>query len=630
MVPLFFYLKSTSHILILKHTSLKPFSMSYDQEDNILQTSLHWYEVGKRSEEGPSSSATQDTQVTPAIEDFGELAPVVQYLRNGHDSQLNTSSYPATDPDYPTDDPFSSIDPSVSRMQTASPIFAGPSSWSAQPCDGALMSPQAFTGDVFVDKEQFGSGARYLYPEDSELVGQRQSRSLLNDEEVPVGYARRRGDARLSRRPLEEFELEDIKLKYAQGVSTAQIFEKYPENTAHDFKNRFRGKWKQWTREQDKELIRLHKERGDDWVEISKKLTGVSRNTDEVRIRLEYLEKRDKDGEKQHRAPRGHHRYGQEENDDISRQLAEGMSYGELAKQSSFRNIRPSDLKRHAKLIGANWDEDDDEKLQENIMRYQHRDMDIDWESIGKQYIPRRDARFVAAHWGHIQGRYNHMEESEMSGGAGRYTQVEQFSQRQQYSGFYEQPSSQAYPANPSQYSTAHSSSFQPAAVAQSLEDVNTSSVPRYGSVHTVYLPDNPSEPAHPRPGSPGSYAGHRATAEYRKRLDANLPEIRTRLAQDWTWQQVKKEYCPGYRYGTMRKFLVSRDCSRWDRQQDQHLLALRRDGLDWAQICDQLTDPQRTAAEAEDRFAWLTKPDDEEDDDNEVEDEEVDEDDDD
>lgn len=83
----------------------------------------------------------------------------------------------------------------------------------------------------------------------------------------------------------------------------------------------------------------------------------------------------------------------------------------------------------------------------------------------------------------------------------------------------------------------------------------------------------------------------------------------------------MQEKYCPGYRYGTMRKFLLSRNCSRWDRQQDQHLLALRRDGLDWAQVCHQLTDPQRTEAEAEDRFAWLTKPDD-----NEEEDEEDDE----
>lgn len=597
--------------------------MSYDREDSALQKHLDWYEVENCSGEGPSSSATQDAQATPAIEDFGELGPVVQYLRYGHDSQLSTSQYPTIDPNYPTDDPFSSIDPPVSQMHTASPSFVGPSSWSAQPCDGPRMSPQAFIGDDFGDKEQHGSETGDRYQGDSEWVDQRQSGSLLNDNEVPVGDTRRRGGARILRRPLEAFELEEIKLKYAQGLSTAQIFEEYPENTAHDFKNMFRGKWKQWTRDKDEELLRLHEERGEDWVEISKKLTGVSRNTDEVRIRFEHLEKRDKHGEEQHRAPRRRHQYGQKENDDIRRQLADGMSYGELAKQSRFRQIRPSDLKRHVKLIGANWDEDDDEKLQENVMRYQDRDMNIDWGSIGEQYKPSRDAKFVAARWGHIQARYNHGKESEMSGGTGRYTQAEQFSQRQPYSGFHEQPSSQAYLGDPSQYSTADSSSFQPAAVAQGLENVNTSSVPRYGGAHMVYLPETPNGPAHPKPGSPGSYAGHRATAEYRKRLDANLPEIRTRLAQDWTWQQVKKEYCPGYRYGTMRKFLVSRDCSRWDHQQDQQILALRRDGLDWAQICDQLSDPQRTAAEAADRFAWLTKPkgEEDEDDDNEVED---------
>lgn len=585
--------------------------MSHDSEDNVLQKRLDWYEVGKHSGEGPSSSATQDAQVAPPIEDFGELAPLVQYLRYGHDSQLNTSSYPMVDPNYQNEDhPFACIDPSVQQMQPAGPSFVGPSSWSAQPYDDPRMSPQAFIGDEFGENEQFSSDYGDREPGDSEWVSQRQSGSLLNDKEVPVGDTRHRGGARILRHPLEESELEDIKLKNVQGFSSEQIFgENYPDHTADNYRNQLDSRQRRWTLEQDEELIRLHEEIGDDWAEISKKLPGVARNAAVVRKRLLRLEQRDEASGKQHKESRGRHQYRQEEDDDIRRQLAYGISYRELAEQSKYRHLRPENIKRHAKIIGADWDEDDDEKLLENVMKYEDCDMDIDWGSIGERYNPPRDAELVAAHWGQIQARYNNMKESEMAEGAGRHAQAEQSSQRQQYSGFYQQPSSQAYPGNLLQYSTAHSSSFQPVAVAQSLENVNTSSVPRYGSAHTVDLPDAPSEPANQEPGS--SYANHPATATYRRQLEEHLPEIRTKLAQDWSWEQVRKTYCPGYRHATMSQFLRTRGCSLWRRRQDLHLLRLQRKGLDWAEICDQLTDPRRTEDEAQVRFAWLTKPDD-------------------
>lgn len=578
-----------------------------------MQKRLDWDEVEKFSGEGPSSSATQDAQVTPAIEDFGELAPVVQYLRYGHDSQLNTSSYPSVDTNYQTDNPFAFIDPSVT-MQAASPSFGDLSAWSAQPCDDPRMSPQALIGDEFGDDEQYGSETGDRYQGDSECVGQRQSGSLLNDNEVPVGDTRRRGGARIwRRRPLEEFELEDIKLKYAQGISTAQIFKKHSHHAVHNFRNRVRSKWGSWTSRQDQELLRLYEEKGDDWAEISKKLSGVSRNADEVRVRLERLDKREREGGKQRRESRGRHQYREEEDDDIKLQLAQGISCGELAKQSKYRHLHGKNIKRHAKIIGASWDEDDDEKLQENVMKYGNCDMDIDWGFVGEQYNPPRDAELVATRWGHIQGRYNNMKEfeSEMSDGAGGHAQVDQSSQIQQYSGFYDQPSSQAYPENTSKYPTAGPYSFQPAAITQSLADVNTSSVPRYGSAH-IYLRDAYNDPANPNPRS--SYARHTANAGYRTQLEEHLPEIRTKLAQDWSWEQVRKEYCPGYRYDTMRQFLRTRGCSLWYHRQDLHLLDLQRMGLDWTRICDQLTGPQRTVEEAQDRFAWLTKPDDDDD----------------
>lgn len=254
---------------------------------------------------------------------------MVQYLEYGDDSQLNTSSYPIVDNHYQTDDTFAFIDPSV-IMQAASPSFVDPSSWSAQPFDDPRKSHQALIGDEFGENEQFGSVNGDREPGGNESVGQRKSKNVPNDDGVPVGDTRRRGGVRIwRRRPLEEFELEEIKLKYAQGVSTAQIFKKHSGRAVHNFRNRVRSKWGSWTSRQDQELIRLYEEKGDDWAEISKELPGVSRNADEVRVRLERLDKREKEGGKQHRESRGRHQYREEEDDDIRLQLAQGISCGD-------------------------------------------------------------------------------------------------------------------------------------------------------------------------------------------------------------------------------------------------------------------------------------------------------------
>lgn len=180
--------------------------------------------------------------------------------------------------------------------------------------------------------------------------------------------------------------------------------------------------------------------------------------------------------------------------------------------------------------------------------------------------------------------------------------------QVQQYSNRSMPPSVAGYPTAAPNYPSAGLPPFQLTAATQSLAGFNTSSAPSYDSVQWAPEPITPNEPGYPEQGSSNlSHEGGVEDIRTAEQLEKYVTEIKKKVAQNWSWQDVNAAYCPHYNYFSMRDLLERRGCKFWKRDQDRQLTTLRRNGNDWAQICAQLTGPPRTQEEVEVRFQWLT-----------------------
>lgn len=307
-------------------------------------------------------------------------------------SQRYTSSYPAVDPNYPVLSPCSFVNPSTIHIQPVSQSFVGPSSWSARQYGNPQMPPQTFHGNNSGDEEQCGSEAGEK--ETIEWDNQRQVGSQLNAQEQAFENTGRRGGVHIP--PLRPDQLEDIKLRLAEGYTMPQISKDiYPGYSPQYIRERLKPQdWTQWTLEQDQELLELHVVEGNNWAAISSKLSGARRNPEEVRTRFNCLTQ-DGGVRIQNGPSRGRHRYTDEDDHELSNLLALDWKWGELVEVERFRYLTRRSVEKHAKLIGATWSEDDDKKLGDYVLGYEQRGMVVDWESIGQQYVPPRPASAV-------------------------------------------------------------------------------------------------------------------------------------------------------------------------------------------------------------------------------------------
>lgn len=187
-------------------------------------------------------------------------------------------------------------------------------------------------------------------------------------------------------------------------------------------------------------------------------------------------------------------------------------------------------------------------------------------------------------------------------------TPNEAFHQAQQYSNHGIPPYVGGHPTAAPNYPNAGLPASQPAAATQGLAGFDTSSAPSYDSIQWAHRPIPSNEPGPPEQG--GSNASHGAGMEdirNLEQLEEYVPEIKKKIAQNWSWHEVNAAYCPRYNYFSMRDSLQRRGCKLWKRDQDTQLEMLRMNGHDWAQVCGQLTGPPRTEEEVELRFQWLT-----------------------
>lgn len=165
-----------------------------------------------------------------------------------------------------------------------------------------------------------------------------------------------------------------------------------------------------------------------------------------------------------------------------------------------------------------------------------------------------------------------------------------------------------AYRENPAAYPNADPPSYKPVAATQGLAYSNAASAPTYGSAQARNQPFLPNEAGDPEQGS--SSAGHEQGAEVvtcSGQMEKYVPDVKLKLAQDWTWVMVQEAYCPQYGYSAMLKYLHKEGCRAWTQPQSKRsLLWLHGEGYSWAQICDRLPGPRRTAAEVEARYRRL------------------------
>lgn len=78
------------------------------------------------------------------------------------------------------------------------------------------------------------------------------------------------------------------------------------------------------------------------------------------------------------------------------------MNCVQVGKMDFKGLLQPRYVTARAKLINADWSRADDEKLCD---KYLESGAEVDWGSIGKAYIPERDAEVVKARWNFLQKR---------------------------------------------------------------------------------------------------------------------------------------------------------------------------------------------------------------------------------
>lgn len=188
----------------------------------------------------------------------GEGPSQDQHLYN---SQPYTLSYPAVDPNYPTDSPGSFVDPATLQIQAVTQAPAA-SNTSSAPTYDSVQEAQ--------------------YPDPPNEPGHRRRRRP-QDVLAKEDYARFRD-------VLEE-NLPEMKRKLARGRSFRQINADYCPQCSYGFTNRFLTDLgcHKWSYEESKRIMDLQMELGDDWAQICGRLSSPARTKEEVEAHLRWL-----------------------------------------------------------------------------------------------------------------------------------------------------------------------------------------------------------------------------------------------------------------------------------------------------------------------------------------------------
>lgn len=256
-------------------------------------------------------------------------------------------------------------------------------------------------------------------------------------------------------------------------------------------------------------------------------------------------------------------------------------------------------LERRAQKIGAFWTKSEDDLLSGMEELEESKEYgDLVRLGVERFSNPAREGK-------DIQRRYNYLKRwREQQEGAGGQAPSGRAPNAQRLSALDENPGGQASGSSDQQThsSTPVQASVQTAASTQGLAGTSISSTPTSGDDSAAHPPVTPYTP-----GSL-SQAQQRLdnNAEHKRVLVEKLPEIKLKIAQNWTWGQVNAEYCKHYKYNTMHEFLRQRGCYLWSREQSDWLMAFQKEGHDWARISEMLPGPKRTPEEVEARFHYL------------------------
>jgi hypothetical protein len=260
--------------------------------------------------------------------------------------------------------------------------------------DNLQMEPQPPLGNESGGQEQTGSHLR--------VPGQ--------DGGGGGGGPLLRGARRYKNPILSDREVKDIRVKWAAGWTLNMIHEDfYPGSSVNSIKVYLRKDgWKAWTTEEDTKLRGMESQAGATWPQIraqfSNKRQGVRRDEEEIQARLEHLK------QPQNAPKRQKHSifiFSPDDDRYITSSVAQGKMWEEQRKER-FPQMSTYSIRTHAIKIGAFWDSGDDQKLQRNIPR---QGMQVDWNSIAREYDPPRDVQIIKMRWEYLQRQRRKQEQ---------------------------------------------------------------------------------------------------------------------------------------------------------------------------------------------------------------------------
>lgn len=201
--------------------------------------------------------------------------------------------------------------------------------------------------------------------------------------------------------PTEGLDLVDFKGKLAEGITFTEISEmsKPRRSPAAIREVMEKGGWQEWSQDQDNHLLQLSRGYGNSWPDIRILLTGPKRDEDEIQKRVRFLT------ETRGNSRRNRYAFTAQDDDYLRSEGAKGTAYRTMtAERFSATHLSIASVGRHARTIGATWSEEDDQILRAKVLEYENHRLEVDWGSIGEQWLPSRRDWAVALRWERLRG----------------------------------------------------------------------------------------------------------------------------------------------------------------------------------------------------------------------------------
>ena len=161
--------------------------------------------------------------------------------------------------------------------------------------------------------------------------------------------------------------LESIRVKAAEGLSISAIHQKfYPRCSYRSMDSAlWKSGFKTWSTKENKKVLDLHKDLGDNWAQISSEFRDIRRSEKEVEARVVFLGQPQTGGKQRGQRDR-RHKYTPEEDKYITHQVAQHVPFRQI-KSARFPDVSAEAVRHHAAYIRASRRQEDDERLEARV-----------------------------------------------------------------------------------------------------------------------------------------------------------------------------------------------------------------------------------------------------------------------